>query len=33
LLQTAGWQVDEVYGDYDMTPFGGASDRLIVVAR
>jgi SAM-dependent methyltransferase len=33
LLQTAGWQIDEVYGDYDMTPFGGASDRLIVVAR
>jgi SAM-dependent methyltransferase len=33
LLQTAGWQVDEVYGDYDLTPFGGASDRLIVVAR
>jgi SAM-dependent methyltransferase len=33
LLQTAGWQVEEVYGDYDLTPFGGASDRLIVLAR
>jgi SAM-dependent methyltransferase len=33
LLQTAGWQMDEVYGDYDLTPFGGASDRLIVLAR
>jgi SAM-dependent methyltransferase len=33
LLQTAGWQVDEVYGSYDLTPFGPDSDRLIVVSR
>jgi SAM-dependent methyltransferase len=33
LLQTAGWQVDEVYGNYDLEPFGPDSDRLIVVAR
>jgi hypothetical protein len=32
LLQTAGWQVDEVYGNYDLAPFGPDSDRLIVVA-
>ncbi|MBV8717791.1 MAG: class I SAM-dependent methyltransferase [Chloroflexi bacterium] len=33
LLQSAGWQVDEVYGDYDLSPFGSESTRLIVVAR
>jgi SAM-dependent methyltransferase len=33
LLQTAGWQVDEVYGNYDLDEFGPQSDRLIVVAR
>lgn len=33
LLQAAGWQVDEVYGNYDLEPFGANSDRLIVVAR
>lgn len=33
LLQTAGWQVEEVYGDYDLGEFGGNSDRLIVVSR
>jgi SAM-dependent methyltransferase len=33
LLQTAGWQVEEVYGDYDLTEFGPNSDRLIVVSR
>jgi len=32
LLQTAGWHVDEVYGDYDLNDFGPDSDRLIVVA-
>jgi SAM-dependent methyltransferase len=32
LLETAGWRVDEVYGNYDLEPFGPASDRLIVVA-
>jgi SAM-dependent methyltransferase len=33
LLQSAGWQVDEVYGNYDLEPFGPESDRLLVVAR
>jgi SAM-dependent methyltransferase len=33
LLQTGGWQVDELYGSYDLAPFGATSDRLIVVAR
>jgi SAM-dependent methyltransferase len=33
LLQNAGWQVDEEYGDYDLSPFGEGSERLIVVAR
>ncbi len=32
LLQTAGWHVDEVYGDYELNEFGPDSDRLIVVA-
>ena len=32
LLQTAGWQVDEVYGNYDLEPFGPDSERLLVVA-
>lgn len=32
LLETAGWRVDEVYGNYDLEQFGPASDRLIVVA-
>jgi SAM-dependent methyltransferase len=33
LLQTAGWQVEEVYGDYDLAEFGPNSERLIVVSR
>jgi SAM-dependent methyltransferase len=33
LLQAAGWQVDEVYGNYHLDEFGPDSDRLIVVAR
>jgi SAM-dependent methyltransferase len=33
LLQSAGWQVDEVYGDYDLSPFGPESTRLILVSR
>jgi len=33
LLQSAGWQVDELYGNYDLEPFGPTSDRLLVVAR
>jgi SAM-dependent methyltransferase len=33
LLENAGWQVDELYGNYDFEPYGPTSDRLIVVAR
>jgi SAM-dependent methyltransferase len=33
LLQSAGWQVDELYGNYDLEPYGAASDRLLIVAR
>ena len=33
LLQNAGWQADEVYGDYELGEFGPSSERLIVVAR
>jgi len=32
LLQSAGWQVDELYGNHDLAPFGPDSDRLLVVA-
>ncbi len=32
LLPTAGWHVDEVYGNYDLDEFGPNSDRLIIVA-
>jgi hypothetical protein len=33
LLGSAGWQLDELYGDYDLSPYDGSSDRLLVVAR
>ncbi len=33
LLQVAGWSVDEVYGGYDLEPFGAQSERIILVAR
>jgi SAM-dependent methyltransferase len=32
LLDTAGWQVQELYGSYDLAGFGPNSDRLLVVA-
>ena len=32
LLQSAGWRVEEVYGNYELEPFGSTSHRLIVVA-
>src|SRR5262249_36163051 len=32
LLEPAGWRVEEVYGNYNLEPFGPDSDRLIVVA-
>jgi SAM-dependent methyltransferase len=33
LLQTAGWQIEELYGNYDLEPYGPQSDRLLIVAR
>jgi hypothetical protein len=33
LLQLAGWQPDELYGNYNLEPFGSSSDRLLMVAR
>jgi SAM-dependent methyltransferase len=33
LLHSCGWDVDELYGSYDLEPFGPASDRLLMVAR
>src|SRR5258708_20677327 len=33
LLQSAGWQVVEVYGNYDLEPYRPTSDRLLGVAR
>jgi SAM-dependent methyltransferase len=33
LLDKAGWQVEELYGDYGLEPYGPTSERLIVVAR
>jgi SAM-dependent methyltransferase len=33
LLQSAGWRVDELYGNYDLEPYGPNSDRLLIVAR
>jgi hypothetical protein len=33
LLQSAGWHVDELYGNYDLEPYGPNSDRLLIVAR
>jgi SAM-dependent methyltransferase len=33
LLESAGFVVDELYGNYELEPFGDASPRLLVVAR
>ena len=33
LLEMAGFQVEELLGDYDLTPFHGDSPHLIAVAR
>jgi SAM-dependent methyltransferase len=32
LLQSAGWRVEEVYGDYALAPFEASSERLLMVA-
>ncbi|MDQ3809581.1 MAG: class I SAM-dependent methyltransferase [Chloroflexota bacterium] len=33
LLQACGLEVAELYGNYDLEPFGPGSERLLVVAR
>ena len=33
LLQQAGFEVEALYGSYELDKFGGDSDKLIVVAR
>ena len=33
LLHNTGWQVEDEYGDYDLSAFGEGSERLIIVAR
>jgi SAM-dependent methyltransferase len=33
VLEKAGFEVEAVYGDWDMTPYDSASDRMIFVAR
>ncbi len=33
LLDSAGWQVDELYGSYELEPYGPNSERIIVIAR
>jgi SAM-dependent methyltransferase len=32
LLQSAGWEVDELYGNYELGPYDAHSDRILVVA-
>lgn len=33
MLLHAGFDTDQVYGDYDLSPYAGASPRLLVTAR
>jgi SAM-dependent methyltransferase len=33
LLEAARWEVTELYGGYDLEPYGPHSERLLVVAR
>ncbi len=33
LLEASGWESDELYGGYDLEPYGPSSDRLLLVAR
>jgi SAM-dependent methyltransferase len=33
LLESTGWEIAELYGNYALEPYGPASDRLLVVAR
>lgn len=33
LLEASDWVADELYGGYDLSPYGADSERLLVVAR
>jgi SAM-dependent methyltransferase len=33
LLAAAGYEVEQIYGSYDLDPFGDTSERMIFVAR
>jgi hypothetical protein len=33
LLESSGWSVVELYGNYNLDAYGPSSDRLLVVAR
>jgi SAM-dependent methyltransferase len=33
LLDNAGWRIEELYGSYDLEPYGPSSERIILVAR
>lgn len=33
LLEKAGFALEGIYGDWDMGPFAGTSDRMILIAR
>ena len=33
LLARAGFQVDAIYGDYELNPYDSSSEQIIVVAR
>jgi SAM-dependent methyltransferase len=33
LLESSGWHLDELYGGYDLQPYGPTSDRLLAVSR
>ena len=33
LLERGGWQVEEVYGSYDLDAYGPESERLITISR
>jgi SAM-dependent methyltransferase len=33
LLEKCGWEIAELYGNYDLEPYSAQSDRLLIVAR
>ena len=32
LLESAGWQIQELYGSYELEPYGPTSERIILIA-